>query len=317
MVYKKDIRLMAFVVSAMFWGSGHAADNTIYIDQSGDNSTITMTQDGSGNKVKGILSNGNAGNTTDPSVLIGNNQTITINQVGQNNVLSMGIQTTIGANGKGIDLNYSAINGGNIAIINSNNSGSGTSAGNVAAFTHSGGGAITTLDLLGSDNQLSVTTAGGANNKFTGTINANDTNVTVNQTGGAGNETTLNLTGNKGQINITTVGATNLTNITQSASGTTGAQVILDITGSGNSTTVTQSGLFDHYANIKLNAGSDGNTITLSQSSGSGSGHSATIELLAGSSTNVIGVTQQGTVANLLNMKVSGSSNAYSITQKN
>lgn len=308
---------MAFVASAMFWGSGWAADNTIYLDQAGDNSTITMTQDGSGNKVKGILANGNPGNTTDPSVLNGNNQTITINQVGQNNVLSMGIQTSIGANGKGIDLNYSAINGGNIAIINSNNNGSGTSAGNTVAFTHSGGGAITTLDLLGSDNQLSVTTAGGANNKFTGTINANETNVLINQTGGGGNETTLNLTGNKGQVSITTVGATNITGVTQSGGGTNGANTIIDITGSGNSTSVTQSGLFDHYANIKLNAGSDGNTITLAQSGGAGTGHSATLELMAGSSTNIIGITQQGTVANLVNMKVSGSSNQYTVLQKN
>ena len=56
---------MAFVASAMFWGSGWAADNNIYVDQAGDNSTITIRQDGSGNKVKGILINGNAGGTTD------------------------------------------------------------------------------------------------------------------------------------------------------------------------------------------------------------------------------------------------------------
>ena len=37
-----------------------ATDNSIYIDQAGDNSTITMTQDGAGNRVKGILSNGTA-----------------------------------------------------------------------------------------------------------------------------------------------------------------------------------------------------------------------------------------------------------------
>lgn len=308
---------MAFVISAMFWGSGWAADNTIYLDQAGDNSNITVTQDGSGNKIKGILANGNAGNTTDASVLQGDYQLVSINQVGQNNVMSLGLKTTIGANGKGITLNYSAINGGNIALINSNNSGSGTSAGNTASFTHSGGGAITTLNLLGSDNQLSVTTAGGANNKFTGTINADETNVTVSQTAGGGNETTMDLTGNKGQISLTSVGTTNITNIIQSASGVAGAQIILDITGSGNTTSITQSGLFDHYANIKLNAGSDGNQITLAQTGGAGGGHSATLELMANSSTNIIGITQQGTVANLVNMKVSGSSNQYSITQKN
>lgn len=314
-MFKKDITLMAFIASAMFWGSGWAADNSIYLDQAGDNSTITMTQDGSGNRVKGII-NGAAGNTTDPSVLSGNNQTITINQVGQNNVLSLGLQTTI-SNGVGINLNYSAINGGNIALINSNADGTGTSSGNTVAFTLSGGGAITNLNLLGSDNSLSVTTAGGANNKFTGTINANNTISTVNQTGGGGNETTLNLTGDRGQVSLTSVGALNLTSITQNGGGASGLNAIVDITGSSNDTTITQSGAFDHYANIKLNAGSDGNTITLAQSGGVGSGHSATLELLAGSTNNVIGITQQGTVANLVNMRVNGSANTYTIIQKN
>lgn len=314
MVYTKDIKLMAFVISAMFWGSGYAADNSIYLDQAGDNSTVTLTQDGSGNKVKGII-NGAPGNTNDPAVLNGNNQTVTVNQVGQNNVLSLGLQTTV-SNGIGINLNYSAINGGNVAIINSNNDGTGTSAGNVVSFTHSGGGAITNLDLLGTENTLTVVTSGGANNKFTGTINANNTNVTVNQTLGGGNETTLNLTGNNGQVSLTTAGALNITNITQSGGGANGVNAVIDIAGSSNSTTVTQAGAYDHYAYVKLNSGSDGNIIGISQSGGSGSGHSASIELAAGSLTNTISVTQQGTVSNLVNMKVSGSSNSYTILQK-
>ena len=58
-------KLLTILVLSAMTTSGMAADNSIYIDQSGDNSTITMTQDGSGNKVKGILLNGTAGGTTD------------------------------------------------------------------------------------------------------------------------------------------------------------------------------------------------------------------------------------------------------------
>ena len=46
-----------------------AADNSIYIDQAGDNSTISVTQDGAGNTVRGIQGVG-TGNTT-PAIIRG------------------------------------------------------------------------------------------------------------------------------------------------------------------------------------------------------------------------------------------------------
>lgn len=322
MIYRADIKLMAFIASAMFWGSGNAADNSIYIDQSGDNSTISITQDGSGNKVKGILLNGNAGGITDPAKLTGSAQTINIEQTGAANSLALGVNTTQGGSVSGyanigVNLNYQVSNGGNTGYININNNGLGTASGNVVSVIQSGGGATTTLNMTGTGNQLGVTQGGGSGNSFTGTINADETVTTVSNTGGGGNSTTLNMTGNKGQVSVTTVGASNTTNVTQSAYGTTGAVLIIDLTGSGNTTTVSQTGSYDHYGNIKLNSGSNDNNITLSQSGGSGSGHSATLELVAGSSSNTIGITQQGSVANLVNMKVSGNSNTYTVLQKN
>jgi hypothetical protein len=321
MTYRKDIKLMAFVASAMFWGSGMAADNSIYIDQSGDNSTITMTQDGAGNKVKGILLNGNAGGTTDPSKLVGNAQTINIEQTGANNVLALGVNSTQGGtvtgySNIGVNLNYQVSGGGNTGYININNNGQGTASGNVVSIIQDGG-ATATLNMTGTSNQLTVNTAGGSGNVFTGTINADETVAVVNQTSGGGNQTTLDMTGNKGQVSVTSIGAANITNVTQSASGTTGAIVLIDITGSGNQTTVSQSGGYDHYANIKLNSGSNDNVINLAQTGGSGTGHSANLELLAGSSQNAFGITQQGSVANLANIRVSGSNNSYTILQKN
>jgi hypothetical protein len=322
MTSRKDIKLMAFIASAMFWGSGYAADNSIYIDQSGDNSTITMTQDGSGNRVKGILLNGTAGGTTDPAKLTGNAQTINVEQLGANNVLALGITSTQGGTvtgfaNIGVNLNYQVSGGGNTGYININNNGQATSSGNVVDVRQEGGSGTTTLNMTGASNQLTLHTAGGSGNQFTGTINADETIISVDQTSGGGNQTTLDMTGNKGQVSITSIGAANITNVTQSASGTFGAQVILDIIGSGNQTTVTQSGAYDHYANIKLNSGSNDNVINLTQTGGAGTGHSATLELVAGSSLNTIGITQQGSVANLTNIKVSGNSNSYTILQKN
>lgn len=303
---------MAFIASAMFWGSGMAADNSIYIDQSGDNSTITMTQDGSGNKVKGILINGTAGGITDPAKLIGNNQTINIEQTGATNVLSLGVNSTV-VGGVGVNLNYQVTDGGNTGYININNNGLGTASNNAVSIIQSGGSATTTLNMTGTGNQLTVGQSGGANNKFIGTINADQTTATINQTGGGGNETTIDMTGNKGVVSVTTVGATNITNITQSAYGTTGAQALVNINGSGNNTDIIQSGAYDHYASLTV-VGS-GNNIDITQNGGSAGGHSAT--LLVTGSTNNISLTQQGTVSQLSNIKVTGSSNNYTILQKN
>lgn len=310
---------MAVISSAMFWGSGNAADNSIYIDQSGDNSTITMTQDGSGNRIKGILLNGNAGGTTDPAKLVGNAQTINIEQTGANNSLALGINSTQGGSVSGysnigVNLNYQVTGGGNTGYININNNGQGTASGNVVSITQDGNGTAT-LNMTGTSNQLTVNTAGGSGNVFTGTINANETVATVDQTGGGGNETTLNMTGNKGQVSITSVGAANITNVIQSAFGSSGSVIIVDLTGSGNQTNISQTGTADHYANLKLNSGSNDNIINLAQSGTAI--QSTTVELLAGSSQNTIGITQQGSVSNLTNLKLSGNNNSYTILQKN
>jgi hypothetical protein len=314
---KSDIKLMAFIASAMFWGSGYAADNSIYIQQTGDNSTITMTQDGSGNKVKGILLNGTAGGNTDPAKLSGNAQTINIEQTGAANVLALGVTSTQGGSvtgftNVGVNLNYQVTDGGNTGYININNNGLGTAVGNVVSVIQSGGNANTTLNMTGTSNQLTVETAGGANNSFIGTINADQTVTSVDQSGGGGNVTTLIMTGNKGQVDVTSVGATNITNVTQSAYGVTGAKTIIGITGSGNTTDVTQSGNFDHYASLTIAGG--GNTIDVIQNGGALGGHNTTMTVTG--STNTVSVTQQGNVSHSTNLAVTGSNNSYTILQK-
>jgi hypothetical protein len=317
-VGKLSRKLLTILVLSGMATLGHAADNSIYIDQAGDNSTITMTQDGAGNKVKGILSSGVAGGTTDPAKLTGNAQTVNIEQTGATNVLALGVNSTQGGLVQGyanigVNLNYQVSGGGNTGYININNNGQGTAIGNVVSIIQSGGGGTATLNMTGTSNQLTVGQSGGANNTFIGTINADETVATVSNTLGGGNTTTLDMTGNKGQVSVTTTGTTNTTSVTQSAFGSTGAQVLVNIDGSGNNTTVTQSGMYDHYASLSV-VGS-GNNFTIAQSGGSATGHSATLSVTG--STNTVGITQQGSVANLTNMAVNGSNNTYTILQKN
>lgn len=306
---RKLLTVMLLSISATSW----AVDNSIYIDQTGDYSTITMTQDGAGNKVKGILTNGTAGGNTDPAKLVGNSQTVIIDQAGPNNVLALGLNTIIGTNGKGIDVNYKVDVGGNTAYINSNNNGQGQSSGNVIDVIQLGGNAVLNVDMLGNSNNLTVRSSGGGGNELYATINADNVTANVDQTLGGGNITTLNLTGNKGTVDILTKGTTNLTTITQAGGGVNGQYAKLDIDGNGNTSTISQTGINDNITDIKIIGNANTNTVT--QSGGALLGQYAKIDI-AGSN-NQVGITQQGSVDNLVNLKVQGSYNQYTILQKN
>ena len=306
---KKLLTAMLLSVSAISW----ATDNSVYIDQAGDNSTITMTQDGAGNRIKGILTNGTAGANTDPSKLVGNNQTVTVNQAGPNNILTLGANSTIGTNGKGIDINYSVDVGGNIGFINSNNNGQGVSAGSLIDIIQLGGNAVATISMLGNNNSLTVRSSGGGGNSIVADIDADNVTAVVDQTLGGGNETILNLTGNKGSVNITSTGATNLSNVTQSGGGVNGNDVKIVLDGSGNQTTVSQAGVNDNTVDYKV-LGSN-NIANIVQSGGLTIGQFAKADI-AGSN-NDVGITQQGSVDNAANIKITGSFNTYRILQKN
>ena len=306
---RKLLTVMLLSISATSW----AVDNSIYIDQTGDNSTITMTQDGAGNKVKGILTNGTAGASTDPAKLVGSVQTVTINQVGPNNTLTLGANSTVGTTGKGIDINYSVDTGGNVGFINSNNNGTGVSASNLIDIIQLGGNAVTNVSMLGNTNSLTVRSSGGGGNSIDAIIDADNVTAVVNQTLGGGNVTTLNLTGNKGTVNVTSTGATNLTNVSQDGGGTNGNTIGIVLDGQGNQTTVSQTGVSDNTVDYKV-LGSN-NIANIVQSGGLSIGQYAKADI-AGSN-NDIGITQQGSVDNAANIKITGGFNTFRILQKN
>ena len=66
-----------------------AADNSIYIDQTGDNATIAVTQDGTTNVVRGIQGVGSS-NTT-PAKIYGDGNDVSVSQVGNGNTLNLGV----------------------------------------------------------------------------------------------------------------------------------------------------------------------------------------------------------------------------------
>lgn len=238
--------------------SAYAADNSIYIDQSGDNSTIDITQTGAGNVIRGIQGVG-TGNTT-PAKIYGGSNTIDIQQIGSTNTLNLGVNTSI-ATGRayGIDLTYYVTGNSATATINSNNAGTGTSGSNFIDIRQTGNSAGINLNLLGSKNDFTALTSGGSGNSITATINADETVSNISMTGGGSNTFTGTLSSNKGHIDITTVGASNSITLSQTGvAGTNGHAFTLDLTGSSNTFNVTQSGTIDTTVNL-LSAGS-GNT---------------------------------------------------------
>ena len=254
----KKNKFVAVVIMALStWAA--AADNSIYIDQAGDNATIAMLQEGAGNRIRGIQGLG-TGNTT-PSIIKGDAINLSVEQIGSGNVLNLGMDTSTANGASPTTVIYKVTGSNAVGTINLNNAGTGTNASTTLNIEQNGDGAIATVNILGAENSLTVDQAGGNNNKLVATINANNTSSIINQTAGGGNETTLNLTGDKGTVNLTTVGSLNVTSITQSGGGVSGHNATINLTGSSNNTTVLQQGTIDTTVNI-VGVGS-GNTFNI------------------------------------------------------
>lgn len=238
----KLILLCLLSISVVF-----AADNSIYIDQAGDNSNINITQDGSGNQIYDVTS---GSTSTDYATLSGDSQTVDIDQIGSGNILKMGIQSTV-TSGVGVDLTYFITGSNSVATLDFNNDGQGTLSNLVFDVTQTGGYNDLFADILGTDNTVTATATGGDYNDFSFTINADSVTLDAAISGGGGNSLTTNLSSDSGSVDVTAVGASNTFNITQSGvAGLNGHGITLDVTGSSNSFTTSQSGAIDTTIDI-------------------------------------------------------------------
>ena len=252
----RSLTKIALATMALVMSVGvYAVDNSIYIDQAGDNATINISQDGAGNRVRGIQGTG-TGNTT-PAVINGDGMQIDITQVGAGNVLNMGIQSTTANGSDPTSVNYNVSGGNNTGTINLNADGQGTNASTTLDITQTGGNNVANINVLGSKNTLTAVQSGGSAT-LNSTVNASETTQTINTSGGTGNSVTTNLTGDKGTVVVDFVGASNTASITQAGGGTAGHSTTLDVNGSSNSYTINQSGTIDTTVNIKTSG--SGNT---------------------------------------------------------
>ena len=273
-VGKLSRKLLTILMLSGMATLGHAADNSIYIDQAGDFSNVTINQDGAGNQVRG-LSAVQSNDPTAPAIIRGNDVLVNINQTGSSNKMNLGIDAQSGTSGS-VNFTYSTVNQGNISGSNNNatfqlGTSSSKASDTVVSVTQLNGGNTANVSMVGSDNQLTATQSGGSATLIS-TVDAAGTRQSITTSGGTGNSVTTNLTGDNGNVSINVVGATNTISIAQSdAGGSTGHQAVMDIVGTGNSVTLAQSGSAQaNVFNLKVGASgtaANSNTYNITQTS--------------------------------------------------
>jgi hypothetical protein len=239
---------------------GHAADNSIYIDQSGDFANVTINQDGAGNQVRGLQSSGGDDKTV-AAVIRGNSVMVNIDQTGSTNKLDLGINAIVSGT-KSVDLTYSTINSGNITGSNNTaifqlGTSTATLSNSIVSVVQVNGGNYAEVRMTGNDNQLAALQSGGGAS-LTSLVNASGTRQTITTSGGTGNEISTTLNGNNGVVDIKVEGATNIVSVAQDgAGGSTGHQAVMDINGTGNTVTLSQTGTANaNVFNLKLGSSS-------------------------------------------------------------
>jgi hypothetical protein len=257
---KLSRKLLTILVLSAMSTLGQAADNSIYIDQSGDFANITINQDGAGNQVRGLQANGGDDKTV-ASVIRGNGVNVNINQTGSTNKMDLGINAIMAGN-KSVDFNYSTVNAGNLTGNNNTaifqlGTSTATLANSIVNVTQVNGLNYAEVRMQGSDNTLNALQSGGGASLIS-LVNASGTNQQITTAGGTGNTISTTLTGQNGQVTLNVMGATNTIAIAQDGTGgTTGHQATMDINGTGNNINLSQAG--SSYANVfNLRVGSAG-----------------------------------------------------------
>jgi hypothetical protein len=202
-----------------------ATTNRIFIDQSGDNPNVNMTQDGTGNA---------AGSGGRPIYLRGIDQTIVTRQIGVNNDISLEAVNNTTGTGQGVNITIQQIGNSNRvdAACGYGNASDGTTA-------------------------LSGCKAADINWKFTGNSNdlqfrgtGNDLKSAVDVTGNS-NIFRIDAIGDKHTQTIKVVGDSNVFDTNQRSTGAAGSSIWVDLTGNSNTFTLSQIGTIDNVINIK------------------------------------------------------------------
>ena len=214
---KNNYKGMAFIMAAIFAGSGSALASEVYIEQAGSSSTFNITQSNGNNRVGSantpsefsgssilvdIVQNGTL-NEADLKVLTATDTVIDYTAIGDSNILEVDIANS------GNSLTVVKTGEANRVTMCGTNDGAGTVAGATASCSTAVGVVDTTnvINITGDSNSvnLALASANASNTVNIGQNTISDNNVVNITQSGAGQHTTA----------ITIDGNTNLVNVTQ------------------------------------------------------------------------------------------------------
>lgn len=191
------IKAIVFIMALLGFSSVYA--NDVYIEQVGDSSTINITQQGSGNKI---------GDLTNPAFIGGGSNTVSIDQIGMNNILAMIV------NGASTTTTLSVTGNANEQTINCGTALSAGCAGSVIQQTIQGDTNILTanlgtganhtskMNIVGDSNQVTHTSTSTGTTSADITVSGNTNNISVTQSGMTTQSVQVNSTGNTNSITI-------------------------------------------------------------------------------------------------------------------
>ena len=183
--------------------------NDVYVEQVGDNATVSITQTGAGNLVNGDTANTSP---TDAAMIKGDFNMVTVTQIGASNTLSLVLDSM--TKGTGTTVNVSADGSGNNQLIKCATCIADTITNNVTGNNNNvtqqlGGNVLSSvINIGGSYNNVTHTTLGAGMHTADITVAGGGTSnspnlVTLLQTGNMAKNASINSNGSNNNISVT------------------------------------------------------------------------------------------------------------------
>ena len=171
-------KALAFIMAML--GVSFTYANDVYIEQVGSASTITINQEGTGNRV---------GTAIDSTYIGSGSNIVTVDQIGSGNELDMVV------NGASTNVTINTVGSGNIQTVNC---GTTTSA--------SCSGSTITQTVTGDNNTITQNLGSGANHTSNITVTGDTNTITHTSTNMAATTKNLTVTGDQNTISVTQSG---------------------------------------------------------------------------------------------------------------
>jgi hypothetical protein len=203
-----------------------ATTNIIYLQQTGTTPTVSINQDGNSNRA-----GSDASGAINSMILNGNNQVVTLDQTGNNNIIN-----TLKITGNAANIYLEQLGNSNTANVSC---GLTTSCSATGSYTNT---AALDFRFTGNSNALAYTGNGPALQAAV-YATGNGNTVTVQQTSTAGQQALINLSSSDN----------NTVNLTQTSASL--SSLVLTQNGTGSTTfNISQTGTYSNVANISATA---------------------------------------------------------------